>query len=349
LVTAGSSGSATVNINRTNFTEGVSLSLQNPPAGITGTFNPSPSTTNSSALVVSVAANVAAGDYQLIIQSTATAIPARTVALDLSVSSPPPGANNVEYQFCDPTAVPRFFAFQDGNNAWQAVTPVTSGSVTKFGFNITQGRGGVLIVSQTAASSVADVQRVGRVTAHKSVAGRAGLRRLQRRRRDAESLTNMPRRSFADVYETMVIHATTAELAQGGSATCALTTPTKTITGTVVGVPAGDYGVVAFGNTVEIFEGGVATNPVTFDVPPGPRDLAGSLITTPGSPPSRLILMRNLNIPDLGTLPSAIDYNGPSSLTPATANVTISGGAGDDLETFVDLVTANNEVGFGLS
>ncbi|MGH7472147.1 MAG: hypothetical protein ACRENP_29710, partial [Longimicrobiales bacterium] len=42
--------------------------------------------------------------------------------------------------------------------------------------------------------------------------------------------------------------------------------------------------------------------------------------------------------------PSAIDFNGPASSVPATANVTISGAAGDNVETFVDLVTANGQL-----
>jgi hypothetical protein len=297
--------------------------------------------------VVSVAANVASDYYQVIIQGTAAGIPARTASLTVYVNTPPSGPNNVEYQFCDPSAVPAFFAFQDGTNAWQRVTPVTSGGVTKFGFNIAQGRGGVLIVSQTATSLAADVLRVGRtVNARQFGTTRASRRYLQRRRSGTQSLTSSARRSFAvDVYETTVIHATTAELAQDGTATCALTAPTKTITGNIIGVPNGAYGIASFGNVVQIFEGGVATNPVSFDVPAGPKDLVGSLVTTPGAHPSRLILFRNLNIPDGGSLPAPIDYNGPASRAPATATVTISGGSGDNLETFVDFVTPNNGVG----
>lgn len=345
-IPAGSNGNATVNINRTNFTAGVTLALQNAPAGITGTFNPSPSTTNASQLAVNVAANVAPGNYALTIQGSATGLSNRTVALQLTVTPAPSGGNNVEYQFCDASAVPVFFAFQDGTNAWQAVAPVASGTVTKFGFNITQGRGGVLIVSQTAASTVADVLRLGRIeNARRYGNARARMRGFKRRGAAVQSLTSSLRRSFADVYETTVIYATAAELAQDGIASCAQTAPTKTITGNAAGVPAGSYGFVSFGNTTEIFEGGASTTPLSFDVPNGPRDLAGARLATPGTAPNRLILFRNLNIPNLGSLPSPIDFNGPASLSPATANVTISGGSGDDLETFVDLVTANTEVG----
>ena len=347
-VAAGASGNAAVNISRTNFTGGVTLSLQNPPAGITGSFSPSPSTTNSADLVLSVAANVAPANYPLTIQGSATGISSRSVVLQLTVIPAPSGGNNVEYQFCDASDVPAFFAYQDGTGAWQSVSGSTSGGVTKYAFNIAQGRGGVFVVYRTVASSVADVLSVGRNASTWHNAARVpSWRSIARERRSAGAhLTRTLRRSFAaDVYETSVIYASTAELAQEGIASCAQAAPTKTITGTVIGVPAGSYGIASFGNTVKIFEGGVATNPVTFDVPAGPQDLVGSLVTTPGAHPSRLILFRNLNIPDGGSLPSAIDYNGPASRAPATATVTVSGGSGDSLETFVDFVTVNNAVG----
>src|SRR5688572_8557645 len=58
-IVAGATGSATVSIVRTNFTGEVSLALQNPPAGITGVFTPTATTTNGSALAISVGAAVA--------------------------------------------------------------------------------------------------------------------------------------------------------------------------------------------------------------------------------------------------------------------------------------------------
>jgi len=65
-------------------------------------------------------------------------------------------------------------------------------------------------------------------------------------------------------------------------------------------------------------------------------------IATPGAPPDKLIIFRNLNVPDQGSLPSTIDFNGPASLVPATATATISGAVpGDQMEIFVGLLTAN--------
>ncbi|HSE52268.1 MAG TPA: hypothetical protein VLB00_08760 [Gemmatimonadales bacterium] len=296
-IVAGGSSSATVTIVRTNFTGEVSLALQNPPAGITGVFTPTPTTASGSAVAISVAATVAPGSHALTIQGSASGPGTKTATLTVTVPQPPAGGN-VQYQFCSAPAVPAFVAFQDGTGPWQAVTGSASGGTTRFTMNLTQGRGGVMFVQQTAPGE----------------------------------------------YLTEVRYASTAELAQDASESCAQTGATKTVTGTVAGVPAGSYGIVTFGTT-EIFDGAASTNPVTFtDVPAGPLDLVGSL-TIPGNPPSRIIISRNLNVADGGSLPSVIDFNGPASFAPATATATITGGAGDNLEIFVDLVTANTQAG----
>src|SRR5688572_2812727 len=90
---AGSSSSATVTIVRTNFTGAVSLALQNPPAGITGVFTPASTTTNGSALVISVAATVAPGSHALTIQGSATGPGRKTASITVTVPQPPAGAS----------------------------------------------------------------------------------------------------------------------------------------------------------------------------------------------------------------------------------------------------------------
>ena len=84
----GGSSNATVNITRTNFTGAVALTLLNPPAGITGTFTPASSTTNSSALVVAVAGTAATGNHTLTIQGTGTGPGVKTTQLALTVTAP---------------------------------------------------------------------------------------------------------------------------------------------------------------------------------------------------------------------------------------------------------------------
>lgn len=146
---------------------------------------------------------------------------------------------------------------------------------------------------------------------------------------------------MADVYQTYVVYASTTELAQEGLDDCAQTPATKTVTGTVAGVPAGAYGRVSLGGVTRIFDGAASTNPITFtDVPAGPVDLLGSR-TMPGAAPDKVIVIRNLNIPDGGSLPSVIDFNGTASFAPATATVTITGSAGDDIEVYTDVVKDN--------
>ena len=344
-VPAGTSGTASINIARTNFTGGVALALQNPPPGITAAFDPTPSTTNISALTLNVAAAVAPGGYPLTIQGTATGPGVKTAALTLTVTAPPTGPTSVEYQFCDASAAPVFFAYQDGTGAWQPVAGSTFGGTRRYPFSLTQGRGGVLIVYRAAAGAVADARAVGRTATVREVVRRPSRARAimdARRDRAAGKTTTVQRSFLADTYMTELLYASATELAQDGAANCDVTQPTKSVTGTVLGVSAGQYGIVSLGFGNDLFIGGTSTNPVTFEgVLPGPMDFVGSRMT-PGNPPDRIIVLRNLDIPDGGALPAPIDFNAATT-APATANATITGSSGDDLEIFIDVVTANTD------
>jgi hypothetical protein len=334
-IQGGGSDGATVSIDRTSFTGEVALALLNPPAGITGTFTPTPSTTEESALEVSVAPDVAPGNYPLTVQGTATGPGTKTTTLTVTVPAPPTGGN-VEYLFCAASGVPVFFAYQDGNGPWQAVTGVASAGETRFAFTLTQGHGGVLSVYQSSESAVVGAPTAGGITnLRQGALRRAGLRGRPRAR-------SVNLSSVEDPYQTFLLYASTTELAQDGLDACAQDPPAKTITGTVLGVPAGAYGRVSLGGITKIFDGAASTNPLTFvEVPSGLVDLVGSR-TLPGAAPDKVIVVRNLNVADGGALPSAIDFNGPGSSAPATATVTITGAAGDDLEVYTDVVTANS-------
>ena len=346
-IAAGASGNATVAIARTDFTGEVSLALQNPPTGISGAFTPTSTAANTSSLVVSVAASVLPGSYPLTIQGTGTGPGVKTASLTITATAPPAGSTRVEYQYCDADAAPVFFAYQDATGAWQPVTGSTSAGATKFAFKLNQARGGVLAVFQTASSAVAGALNVGASNAWQKSHRPLGIRdRLRTRSGVAAGRGGQLRSSIADTYEadtyeTDVLYASAAELAQDGIDNCAVTGSTKSVTGVVAGVTAGQYGILSLGGVNELFIGGTSTNPVTFtDVPTGPVDFVGTRMTSAGTPPDKLILLRNLNIPDGGSLPSTVDFNGPS-LVPATATATMTGGAGDDLEIFTELVTAN--------
>jgi hypothetical protein len=340
-IVAGASGSATVSIQRTNFTGEIALQLLNPPVGITGAFNPTPSTTNASALVVTVAANVAPGTYPLTIQGTATGPGVKTTTLTVTVP-PPSTGGSIEYLFCSESATPVFVAYQDGDGPWQAVTGSSSGGATRFSFNLTQGRGGVMFVYLTPASIVAATDRTGTL---RQVARPSGVRdKIRSRVAGRRNGTLIPSFS-ADTYLTEVLYGSADELAEDGSGNCALTQPTKTITGTVAGVPVGAYGFVSLGGASDIFDGGIPNNPMTFSgVPAGVVDFVG-MRTIPGNAPNKVIVFRNLNLPDGGSLPSVIDFDGSAATAPATATATITGAAGDDVEIFTELVTANGLTG----
>jgi hypothetical protein len=332
-VAAGATSDITVSINRANFTGGVTLALVNPPAGITGTFSPAPSTTNSALLSLGVGPNVSAGLYPLTIRGTASGLSERTTSMVLTVTPASTANNNVEYQFCQQDDVPAFFAYQDGSGPWQAANGSVSGGVTRFGFKLTTGRGGILIVYPFTIGD----QQASRA--------RAGSRLADRRSRVRFRTPRAPvaRRVLAAVqaYETLVFHGSTAELAEDGVLACTISPPPRTIRGTVTGLAQFQYSVLSLGGVSTIFQGGVNTNPVTFDGVEGDLvNFMGSRLPATGAAPDRAVVFRNLNIPDGGTLPSTIDFNGPASFVPASAGVTLSGASGDRFEVYTDVITA---------
>ncbi len=317
VIATGGSGTLTVTLQRTNFTGTIDLALVNPPSGITATVTPPNPTGNAALITLIVSPAAAPGVIPLILRGRAQGMTDRTVTFDLTIRAPVAGAR-VEYTFCDPTNTPLFFAFQDGTGAWQQVAPAGLGNSIQFAFDIANGRGGVLMIFRTSTfpSLISRAARM-QVVAH---------------------------RSRADIYETIVKYATTHELVQDGFETCAATQPSNTNSVTVGGVPLGAFGIVSFGRTTEIFDPATSTNPISFtDVPVGLNDLAGSR-SRPGQTPDRILMIRNLTPPNGGLLPP-IDFNTSPTFTPATAQVTITGGQNDLFETFVNVVTANSHLG----
>lgn len=86
----GGSGTTTIGIQRTNFTgTPVTLTLDNPPPGITGTFSPTPATGDQSVLTINVAGTVAQGPYNLTVKGSATGPGDKTTTVALTVGPPP--------------------------------------------------------------------------------------------------------------------------------------------------------------------------------------------------------------------------------------------------------------------
>lgn len=85
-ITAGLTGQTTVSIGRsTGFTGAVTLVLDAPPAGFTGSFNASPTTAGSSVLTLSVVASVAPGSYPVTIKGSAAGAVDKTASLTITV------------------------------------------------------------------------------------------------------------------------------------------------------------------------------------------------------------------------------------------------------------------------
>jgi hypothetical protein len=345
-IPAGTTGGVTVNIDRTNFPDAISLELAEPPAGITGVFSPAPATSNASTLVLSVPATAPAGNHPLTIRGTATGPGIRTTTLALSVVAPPAGGTRIEYQFCDASGAPVFLAYQDGVGIWQRVVGEPAGDVVKFAFEIRQGRGGVMAVYRTAAAIGADALALRRIEGvRRTTSARAARMRGSMAERGSIAEHRLAQRapSVVDAYQTDVWYASVAELAEDAAAGCEVEEPTKTVTGTVAGVTSGQYGILSLGAVTEVFDGRTSTNPVTFtDVAAGRLDFVATRMPTPGTPPDKAVILRNLDIADGGSLPATVDFNGAAAITPVSASASISGGGGTDrLEIFTELVTAN--------
>jgi hypothetical protein len=339
-VQRGSGATVSVTLARTQFTGGVSFALEGSPPGISGTFDP-PSTAGSvSALTIAVGSGAAAGLHELRVRATASGVADRVAALELTVAAPAAGTP-VEFLFCDTSQAPLYFAYQDGAGPWRAVAAGGSGGTVRYAFTLAEPRGGVLAVY--AASTRPSAQAAG--PSAPPGRGHALLPRLRavHRARTASG----PRRAAAERspatngYATEVLYASAAELAGEGAGRCALTRPTRTVSGTVQGITGGSFGVVSLGETTRYIDEDTE-NPVTFDgVGGGVVDLVGSRVPSPGSPPSRVLILRDLDLADGASLPATIDFDGPSSSVPATASVTVTGGGGQYLEAYSEVVTRN--------
>lgn len=103
-IVAGGTGSSTISIGRsTGYTAAVTLTLDNPPNGITGSFASAPTQGNSSALTIAVAASVAPGAYPVTVKATAPGAADKTLALSLTITAALPigfsiGVDPVEFE-----------------------------------------------------------------------------------------------------------------------------------------------------------------------------------------------------------------------------------------------------------
>ena len=126
-VAQGGSATATANITRVNgYAGAVTLAVTGAPNGVTITTNPTSITGNTATLNITSAGTVAAGNYPITISATGAGIAGtQTAPLGLHVTPAQGGSGDVAISFadCDPSAVPIWFAVQNGTGAWTRVTP----------------------------------------------------------------------------------------------------------------------------------------------------------------------------------------------------------------------------------
>ena len=246
-VPQGGTGSITVSLTRSgSFTGDVTLAVSGLPTGVTTTVNPPQlaGATTSATVTMTAGATVAPAIYTATITATGQGVSAATATHQLTVTAPPAGGTDVEYQYCDASQAPVFFAYQDGTGAWRSVTSSASGGVTRFSFKLTQGRGGVLSVFRTEADAFIN----GRTArARPRLAQSLRTRDMVRTRLGVATgrPTAPARPALADAYVTELLYATATELAQDGVDNCVITRPTKTVAATVAGVSTGQYGILA--------------------------------------------------------------------------------------------------------
>jgi len=141
----GASGQVSVGIDRiAPYAGAVTLSLENAPAGLTGTFDPNPVAGGTSTLTLNASAGLTAQTYVVTIRGTGS--PEATTTLSVTITEadpgPGPGDGDLAYSFC-PADVPIWLAYQDGDGPWTSV----AGSNGTFMLDIQSDRGGIAYVT----------------------------------------------------------------------------------------------------------------------------------------------------------------------------------------------------------
>lgn len=138
----GAADSISVDIARTGDFEGaVNLSVNGAPDGITATPSSASIAGNQAWVRVNAAGTAAAGTYTLTIQGSASGATAQSTTLNLTITAVQ-SSGNVTWRFCPLYGRPVWFAVQDGNGPWTAV----SGTGDTYSFQINADRGGVAYV-----------------------------------------------------------------------------------------------------------------------------------------------------------------------------------------------------------
>ena len=129
----GGSGAATLTLTRNNgFAGAVNIAIGGAPSGLTVSANPSSVTGTTATVNISAALAIGAGNYPITITATGSGVPQQIATLAVIVTPSAGGSGNVTLSFasCDPSAVPIWFAFQNGSGPWTQVTQATASTFT---------------------------------------------------------------------------------------------------------------------------------------------------------------------------------------------------------------------------
>lgn len=303
-VQQGQNGQSTVTISKTgSFTGNVTLSATGQPANVTVSFNPaaaSPPRSSSSrdvqtqsVMTLTVAGSVAVNTYPIVIHGTAQGQTGQTTNVTLNVTAPPP----------PPGPGNANYKFCDPNN--QQDLPIW--------FAFQNGNGawtqvtGVVAGDGSVTYTFNITQSTGGVAFVTNSGGSAG-------------------------HSTTVTYGTQAQLI-GGSGTCFIQPPTRTLNGSVAGIGPTDNVVVHMGGGPLATANLAAPNFVLDGVLDGPSDLI-ALRNTFAPPatftPIGIIIRRGLNIPNNGTIP-VLDFGaGPAeAFAPLAAQITVNNLSGE--------------------
>ncbi len=132
------------------FVDPVTLSAIDGPAGLTASFDPSPTTGSASTLTLTASAGLAPGTYPINIRAVSGAIEA-TNTLQVTVTAASVGNVSLSFAACSPSERPIWFAARDGNGPWTRVTPVGQ----SYSFDVDASRGSYAYVVSPDADAYA--------------------------------------------------------------------------------------------------------------------------------------------------------------------------------------------------
>ena len=325
----GTSGNATVNINRTNnFAGTVNLTVTGLPTGVTGTFTPAAATGNTSTLALTATGTATVGQATVTVRGNSGTLAEQTATFTLNVTQATGGSGNTVFEFCAVGNTPLWFAVQDGaTGTWTRVTPSGTNN-TRFQFNITQARAGIAYVIGTTSGFVGSAAR-GTLAARIS----ADMERELLLRNRPSRTSAFAARSAVDGFALSVIYGTQLELSGTGGALC-LPGTGKTVNGTVANVGQTQSASITLGSS-SAGASGANTSFVLEDVPDGALDLIAARTTTTISGTSfsialdKLIIRRGVNAANNSTLP-VLDFGAAEAFDPVQANITL-GNIGTDV------------------